>query len=125
MELIKPITSDHDLIKLADILNVHLDAIYEFSEIKRPLPKKGTFIILLRKPNMDVGHWTCAHNGSYFDSMGEGPQTSFGSMKYNEFQYQGAHDDYCGIFCILWLYCMQHKKQHLLKRFNNLNIVVL
>jgi hypothetical protein len=125
MDLIKAITSDHDLIKLAGILKVHLDAIYESSEIKRPLPKKGTFIILLRKPNMDVGHWVCAHNGTFFDSMGEGPPSSFGSMKYNELQMQGARDDYCGIFCILWLYCMQHNKQDLLKRFNNLNLTIL
>ncbi|GMF27118.1 unnamed protein product [Phytophthora lilii] len=97
MDFIKPITSDHDLIKLAGILNVHLDAIYESSEITKPLPKKGTFIILLRKPNMDVGHWTCAHNGSYFDSMGEGPPTSFGVMKYNELQTQSARADYCGM----------------------------
>jgi hypothetical protein len=46
-------------------------------------------------------------------------------MKYNELQTQSAKADYCGIWCMLWLYCMQHKKQHLLKRFNNLNVIVL
>jgi len=125
MELIKPITSDHDLIKLADILNVHLDAIYESSEVKKPLPKKGTFIILLRKPNMDVGHWTCAHNGFFFDSMGEGPPTRYGSMKYNELQTQSAKADYCGIWCMLWLYAKQKNRMDILKRFHNLNIVIL
>lgn len=125
MDLIKGITSDHDLIKLADKIGVHLDNIYESSEIKKPLPKKGTFLILLRLPDNDVGHWVCVHDGTYFDSMGEGPPTSFGIVKYNEFQTQSAHGDYCGIWCMLYLYCKQKKRMNIFNRFHNLNVIVL
>ncbi|EGZ07858.1 hypothetical protein PHYSODRAFT_526657, partial [Phytophthora sojae] len=83
MELIKPITSDHDLIELAKKMNIHLDDIFESSEITKRLPKKGSYLILLRQPNMDVGHWTCVHDGEYFDSMGEAAPTKYGVGKYN------------------------------------------
>ncbi|GMF57614.1 unnamed protein product [Phytophthora fragariaefolia] len=88
--LIKAITSDHDLIELAKKIGVHLDDIYESSEITKPLPKKGTYLILLRPPGMDVGHWTCVHDGEFFDSMGEAAPTKYGIGRYNPKQYQ-AH----------------------------------
>ncbi|GMF15572.1 unnamed protein product [Phytophthora lilii] len=75
MDLVKPITSDHDLIELAEKIGVHLDDIFESSEITQPLPKKGSFLILMRQPNMDVGHWVCVYDGEYFDSMGEAAPT--------------------------------------------------
>ncbi|EGZ29635.1 hypothetical protein PHYSODRAFT_472142 [Phytophthora sojae] len=95
--LIKPITSDHDLIELAKQLNVHLDDIFESSEITKPLPKKGTYLILLRPPNLDVGHWVCVCDNNYFDSMGEAAPTKFGIGRYNPKQYQGTYGDYCAI----------------------------
>ncbi|GMF46188.1 unnamed protein product [Phytophthora lilii] len=88
--LIKPITSDHDLIELAEKMDVRLDNIFESSEITSPLPKNGSFLILLRQPNMDVGHWTAVHNGEYFDSMGEAAPTKYGIGRYNSKQYQGT-----------------------------------
>ncbi|EGZ11227.1 hypothetical protein PHYSODRAFT_518342, partial [Phytophthora sojae] len=98
--LIKPITSDHDLIELAEKMNVQLDNIFESNEIKSHLPKKGSFRILLRPPNLEVGHWTAVHNGEFFDSMGEGPPKKYGIDRYNTKQYQGTYGDYCGPFCI-------------------------
>ncbi|EGZ22913.1 hypothetical protein PHYSODRAFT_484231 [Phytophthora sojae] len=44
--LIKPITSDHDLIELAEKMNVQLDNIFASNEIKSHLSKKGSFLIL-------------------------------------------------------------------------------
>ncbi|KAL7691632.1 hypothetical protein Plhal304r1_c008g0030491 [Plasmopara halstedii] len=41
MELVKPIISDHDLIELT----------------------KRSILVLLRPPNLDVGHGTAVHNG--------------------------------------------------------------
>ncbi|GMF34079.1 unnamed protein product [Phytophthora lilii] len=123
--LIKPITSDHDLIELAKRMNVHLDDIFESSEITKPLPKKGTYLILLRPPNLDVGHWTAVNDGEYFDSMGEAAPTKFGIGRYNSKQYQGTYGDYCGPFCILWLYCKQNNKMNLLNRFKDLNLSIL
>lgn len=93
-DLIKPITSDHELIELADRLKVHIVDIFESNEIVKPLPKKGSYLILLRPPNVDVGHWTAVYNGEYFDSMGEGPPTKYGIVRYNTKQYQGIYGDY-------------------------------
>ncbi|GMF45573.1 unnamed protein product [Phytophthora fragariaefolia] len=100
--LIKPITSDQDLIELAERLNVHLDDIVESSEITKQLPKKGTYLILLRPPGMVVGHRTCVHDGEYFYSMGEAAPTKYGIGRYNPKQIQGTYGDYCGIWCMLW-----------------------
>jgi hypothetical protein len=119
-EYIKEITSDHDLIALAKHLGVELNGILEISEITKPLPAKGTYIILLRTDG-GVGHWTCSTDGHYFDSMGVGPPTVLGDLPYNEFQYQGTYSNYCGIYCLLWLYSQQHNRPDLLKGFGNLD----
>ncbi|KAL7999488.1 hypothetical protein Plhal703r1_c25g0105981 [Plasmopara halstedii] len=87
--LIKPITSDHDLIKLATQIGVHLDAIYESNEIYKAISKKGTYLVLLRTPDRDIGHWTCIYDNEYFDSMGEAAPTKYGIGRYNPKQYQG------------------------------------
>ncbi|EEY57024.1 uncharacterized protein PITG_10585 [Phytophthora infestans T30-4] len=97
MELVKPITSDHDLIELAKRIGVHLDAIFESNEITKPLPKKGSYLVLLRSPNLDVGHWQAVHDGEFFDSMGEAAPTKYGIGRYNPTQYQGTYGDYCAI----------------------------
>jgi hypothetical protein len=54
--LIKAITSDHDMIKLAEQLDVHLDGIFVSSEISKPIPIKSLYLILLRPEDRDVGH---------------------------------------------------------------------
>jgi hypothetical protein len=118
-EYIKAITSDHDLIALAKHLGVHLDGILEVSEIKKPLPAKGTYIILLRT-DAGVGH--CCTADHYFDSMGVGPPTVLGDLPYNEHQYQSAYAEYCGPWCVLWLYSQQHSRPDLLKRFHDLDV---
>lgn len=123
--LVKAITSDHDLISLAEKIGVHLDHIYESSEITKPLPKKGTFLILMRPPNREVGHWTCVHNGLYFDSMGEPAPTKYGISRYSSKQYQSTYGDYCGIWCLLWLYSKQHNKPGLFSKMKDLNLTVL
>lgn len=80
MNLLKPVTSDSDLIKLADLVGVRIDAIYDNLEINTPLPKSGSYLILLRK-TADIGHWVALHNGFYFDSMGEAPPPQYGIQK--------------------------------------------
>ncbi|ETK85436.1 hypothetical protein L915_09713, partial [Phytophthora nicotianae] len=124
MDLIKGISSDHDLIALAKKLNVHLDAIYESNEIQKPLAKNGSFLILLRKPNQDVGRWTAVYNHEYYDSMGEGPPREYGISKYNELQAQSTQGEYCGKWSMLWLYAKQHNRMDLFKEFKDLNIFV-
>ncbi|GMF42277.1 unnamed protein product [Phytophthora lilii] len=125
MELVKPITYDHDLIELAEKIGVHLDDIFESSETTQPLPKKGSFLILMRQPNMDVGHWVCVYDGEYFDSMGEAAPTKFGIGRYNPKQFQGTYGDYCGPFCMLWLYSEQYKRSDVFKNMKDLNLSIL
>jgi hypothetical protein len=120
-ESIKAITSDHDLIALAKHLGVKLDGILEISEITKPLPKEGTYIILLRTDG-GTGHWTCVNDGHYFDSMSVGPPTALGDLPYSEHQYQGSYSEFCGPFCVLWLYSQQHNRPDLLKGFVDLDV---
>jgi hypothetical protein len=123
--LIKPITSDHELIELPKIIGVHLDDIYESNEITKPISKKGSYLILLRPPNLDVGHWQAVHNGEFFDSMGEAAPTKYGIGRYNPKQYQGTYGDYCGPLCLLWLYSKQHRKPGVFKNMKDLNLTIL
>ncbi|EGZ11278.1 hypothetical protein PHYSODRAFT_521234, partial [Phytophthora sojae] len=88
-----------------------------------PSPKKGSFLILLRPPNLEVGHWTAVHNGEFFDSMGEGPPKKYGIDRYNTKQYQGTYGDYCGPFCVLWLYSKQYPD--VFKTMKDLNLTIL
>ena len=119
--LIKPVTSDHDLIELSKTLGVHLNGILEIQEITKALPKKGSYLILLRdRPG--VGHWVCVHDNTYFDPIGIGPPRVLGPLRYNEVQYQGTYSEYCGIWSSLWLYCRQHSRMDLLKGFTDLDI---
>lgn len=118
--LIKPISSDHDLIELAKRLHVHLDDILAIEEIKKPL-KSGSYVILLRNGE-GVGHWVAIHNGEYFDSTGIGPPTVLGNLPYNQRQYQGTYEEFCGPWCIFWLYTKQKNRLDLLKAFTNLDI---
>jgi hypothetical protein len=120
-EYIKAITSDHDLIALAKHLGVKLDGILALQEITKPFPEKGTYIILLRTDG-GVGHWTVCVDSHYFDSMGVGPPKVLGDLPYNEHQYQGAYNEFCGPFCMLYIYCRQKNRMDLLKGFVDLDV---
>jgi hypothetical protein len=120
-QYIKAITSDHDLIALAKHLGVKLDGVLALPEIKKPFPAKGTYIVLLRADG-GVGHWTAYDDGHYFDSMGIGPPMVLGDLPYNEIQYQSAYAEYCGPWCMLYIYCRQRGRMDLLKRFNDLDV---
>ncbi|POM67643.1 Hypothetical protein PHPALM_16318 [Phytophthora palmivora] len=52
-------------------MNVHIDGILDFRNVKAPLTH-GSYIALLRLDS-GVGHWVCVHNNEYFDSMDLGP----------------------------------------------------
>jgi len=124
MNLVKSITSDNDLLKLSNILNVKIDHIYDLGEIKNDLPDQGSFLILLRT-NSDIGHWVAMYNDVWFDSYGlPAPEVIQERTHYTK-QIQAYDRDYCGPFCILWLYCMQHNKSDLFEfLFCDLNIDV-
>jgi hypothetical protein len=87
--------------------------------------RKNTWMILLRSGNEGVGHWVCTNDGEYYDPTGVGAPESIGDMPYNEFQYQGSYSEFCGVFCLLWLYSKQNNKPNLMKNFINLDLDVL
>jgi hypothetical protein len=124
MEFVKGITSDHDLIALGKRIGVRIDGIYELPEVKAPFPEKGSYLILLRT-GPGVGHWTAQCNGEWFDSMGVGAPAVLGNLPYFDKQIQGSSDEYCGVYCLLWLYAKQHKKMYLFDRFVDLDTDVI
>lgn len=119
MELVKGISSDHELIDLAELLDVHLDGVITIQEIET-MKVDGTYIILLRVDN-GVGHWVAYDRGAYFDPFGVGPPPELDVKSYNSKQFQGAFNTYCGIFCTLWLYSRQKRQPSLMNGFHNLN----
>ena len=120
LKLIQGISSDADLLTLADHLGIHIDDVLLLGEVNEPVDIKKTYLILLNDSSK-IGHWVCSSNGYYWDSMGVGPPSKLGLKNYNKIQYQGTYNNYCGIFCLLFLYCRQHKKMHLMKQFQDMN----
>lgn len=67
-KLIKPITTDTDLVELARLLNVQLNGIIDIRDANKDnIQHEGSYIILLRKDD-STGHWVAIHNDEYFDS---------------------------------------------------------
>lgn len=117
------VSSDTQLKDLAKKLNIRVDAILDLREINKPLPKKGSFIILLRKV-AGVGHWVSVYNNYYFDSMGNPPPEKLKISSYNKKQYQSTYSEYCGLWALLFLYSKQHNKPDLLNNYYDLNTEV-
>ncbi|KAL7688833.1 hypothetical protein Plhal304r1_c018g0065611 [Plasmopara halstedii] len=57
--------------------------------------------------------------------MGEAAPTKYRIGRYNPIQYQGTYGDYCGGFCMLWLYSKQHKRPDVFKNMKDLNLSIL
>lgn len=126
-KLIKPITSDEELTELAKQLDIRLNGIFDIRDLKSKLPQNekrsfatGSYIVLLRLDD-NTGHWVAIHNNEYFDSMGCPAPYKLDINKYNKIQYQGSRNDYCGIYCILWLYSKQFNKPELMTDFTDLD----
>lgn len=117
--LIKGITSSDDLRELAKLLRVHIDGIYDISNFT--YTGKGSYIILLRQ-DMNIGHWVAVHDHEYFDPFGIGPPQKIGATEYNRIQLQGDTFEYCGIYCLLWLYSKQRRRPDLMEGFKNLDV---
>jgi hypothetical protein len=120
LKLIQGVSSDADLLTLADHLGIHIDDVLLLGEINSPINIKKTYLILLNDSSK-IGHWVCSDKGFYFDSMGIGAPSKLGLKKYNKIQYQGTYNNYCGIWCLLWIYCRQHNKMQLMKQFQDMN----
>lgn len=119
MNLLKPVTSDHDLIELSKKLNIHINGVITIDEAKNL--GKGSYIILLRADG-GVGHWVAAHDGEYFDSTGVGPPTKLGNLPYNQIQYQSTYSEFCGLWALLWLYAKQKSRPDLLRGLHNMDV---
>lgn len=126
--LIKSITSSSDLTTLAKSLNLQLNDVIDFATLHKQnsIDINGTYIILLRdNVNAGVGHWICVYNHCYFDSMGTPPppliKKLFNVKTYSKKQYQGSKYEYCGIWCLLWLYSKQKNQSNLMNKFTDLD----
>ena len=53
--------------------------------------------------------------------MGEAAPPLLGELKYNKFQYQGFDKEFCGIWCLAWLYSKQKNIPELMQGFTDLN----
>lgn len=120
LKLSEGVNSDKELRDLAKLLDVHIDDIVDIQSVDR-LPSRGTFIILLRR-DAGVGHWVCVCDGMYFDSYGIGAPTKLKVKSYNKIQLQSATANYCGIYCILFLYSKQKNRPDLMTGFTDLNV---
>lgn len=114
------VSSDHELILLAQKLNIKLDAIYTMDEIKQPLTLGKNYILLLRKDD-SVGHWVAVSDNYYFDAMGQGPPLKLNIKNYNRKQFQGTYSQYCGLWCLQFLYAKQNDCMDLFNKFIDLN----
>lgn len=117
------ITSDRELSDLANQLNIDINCIIDYRDINSRLHSNKTYLILLRK-GPGIGHWTAAHNGYYFDSMGVPPPSILGFDEYSDVQYQGTYNEYCGIWCLLWIYSKQKRRPELLRGFIDLDLEI-
>jgi hypothetical protein len=117
------ITSDAELRSLSDQLNIQLDGILDLRNIQSPLPKTGSYLVLLRDAP-GTGHWVAVHDGLYFDSMGCEPPEILNIDRYNDKQYQGSYNMFCGVWCLLFLYSKQKNRPELLDGFTDLNVDV-
>lgn len=138
LKLIKGVSTDEELLSLANQLGLQIDDVLISNQIglrktpwsfpsksssedfSKPLSKKKSYLILL-KGDQDIGHWVCCDKGNWFDSMGIGPPSGFGIEQYNKKQYQGTYDNYCGIWCLVFLVSRQKKRPQLLSGFFDLN----
>lgn len=106
-------TSVADLQNLANSANVHLDGIFQFDDIPASLPS-GNYIFNLHPPDSFSGHWVAAQVPSiYFDSFGVRPPHQISKHMdkdsiHNRKQIQEFNTNWCGQYCIAFLYAMQH-----------------
>jgi len=116
----KGITSNFDLMKLAKKIDINITAIiYKDELMKFNSNKNGSYILDLHDSNdTSTGHWIALYiNGNkavYFDSFGiiypEIVKTFCGNrtIEYNTKQLQGYNTEYCGEWCLAFLWHMQH-----------------
>jgi hypothetical protein len=115
------ITSDRELRALAVQLNIQIDGIYDLRNIQSPLPKTGSYLVLLRNAP-GTGHWCALHDGYWFDSMGVQGPSILELDRYNQVQYQGTYNEFCGLWCLLYLYSKQKNRPALLDGFTDLDV---
>lgn len=125
----KGITSNFDLIKLAKLYDIPLTAvIYKNHLIKFDPNEENSYIIDLHDDtDQSTGHWVALTKRGdkyyYFDSFGiiypnivKEFCKNF-SIVYNKEQIQSMNSQWCGQYCILFLYFM--KKGYSMKDIQN------
>jgi hypothetical protein len=128
-----PMTTNIQLQKYADKLNIPLNGIYYKDRLKYINPLDGAYIINLGDSNQGGTHWVSLYldnnNGLYFDSFGVPPPLAIEEFykRYSKKpliiankQIQNINGGYCGQYNIHLLYSLSNGRGSLkekLKRF--------
>lgn len=132
--MLNGVTTDDDLWSFASKAGIHLNYIGFKDTIPNKLKNGGYIINLASSTDKSGGtHWVALwvdlkeKKSFYFDSFGfESPiEIENASTKnnleefYNTNQIQKLNSDFCGSFCLLFLYSMQYNHGPLAERFND------
>ena len=94
-------------------LEIKVISIYDLKEVKKNI---NYIILITPSPEIKNGHWVALRNNNYFDPYGVPPSqvltSSIPNLKYSNHQIQSLKMNYCGIFCIYWLYFMKKNKTY-------------
>lgn len=101
-------TSSNELKEIANRYGIKLDGIYA----RDLYDGSNNAIINLDDSKNKGSHWVCVHKNIYFDSYGLPPPLEIlkfkPKIKYNKKQIQAMDSDYCGQYCLYFLWCMQN-----------------
>jgi len=99
-------TSKKDLINISKSLNIN-NLQVKWAEEYDIEKDKNIPTILNIGDNHEGSHWVAVYKGNYFDSFGMAPDSDipgYKQLKYNEIQIQDINKEFCGSYCLLWLY---------------------
>ena len=132
--LSKGFSTNYDLVKWSQKLNVKIDGIIYKDELYKLPPKYEFFILNLDETGNGGSHWVALYvpkkgdYSYYMDSYGIVPPEAVKDYSkrskkkdviYNTKQIQSLRSDFCGQYSLLFLYYMQKEKGSLNKRFEN------
>lgn len=114
--------TDHDLEDLEKQLNIQLDGVITIEQTRANIKRNGRYTILLHDGDQ-TGHWVAYDRGYYWYSFGELCPSSLIKYvkKYNRKQLQAVEQEWCGQWCLLWLYSRQYNRPDPLDQMSDLD----
>ena len=119
-KIMQPMTTNVDLIKMAEHLKINLHDVLNKDYLEHIKPLPGSYIVNLNNSDKPGSHWICFYlnNGVayYFDSFGVSPPLEV--LKFikrytrriyiNDKTIQKLNSGGCGLYCLMFLYHMTH-----------------